>query len=398
MPAWLRLVRVHAPVVVVLALPLLCFDFPGTSDVQIWLDRWAVWSERYGLVGGYVRAHENYPPLGFAVPAFVGFVSRLTSSDAFAVLKAVLFMFLLATTAATYLLTRSVRGALAMHLALTVNAMMHGYLDICFAPFLLASAYFIGRNRPAAGALSFFLAAMLKYQPLIVAPFWVSHVVSQGLEHASWQATAKKLFTTALLPVFALIVVLRLLFGPWFFGSVFATTTQHHWLSGNALNLNWLIASALKPENPLRVDIGAVPGWLLPARCLLLAGYAYALFGYWRSRRDLVSCLLWASVGYLAYFVFNYGVHENHLFLVGVLGVVLATVDSKRLRWLVYWPVAACLNEILFYGFRGTGFELERRVLGLDLTVPFALLNVVMFFVTAVAAWRVGSRPAPSAA
>jgi len=36
----------------------------------------------------------------------------------------------------------------------------------------------------------------------------------------------------------------------------------------------------------------------------------------------------------------------------------------------------------------------ERKVLGLDLTVPFAALNVVMFIVTAAAAWRLSARGA----
>jgi hypothetical protein len=392
MPPWLRLARIYVPVGIVLALPLLCFDFRGTSDVDIWLDGWVPLSQRYGLVKAYTKAHEDYPPLGFAVTSLVGFVSQRTGSDAFVVLKVVLFLFLLANTVVTALVTRSTWGALAMHLALTVNVMMHGYLDICFAPFLLASAYFIGRDQPAAGAVCFFFAGMMKYQPLIVAPFWVLHVVLRGLEQASWQATAKKLVVTVVLPVLGLVLATRLIFGPWTFGSLFATTTQHHWLSANALNVNWLVASAIKPENPLRVGINAVPWWSLPARCLVVAGYGYALLGYWKSRRDLASCLLWACVGFLAYFTFNYGVHENHLFLVGVLCVFLAIGDLSRFKLLVYWPVAACVNEILFYGFRGAGFELERRVLGVDLTVPCALLNVVMFFVTAALAWRMCAR------
>ena len=83
-----------------------------------------------------------------------------------------------------------------------------------------------------------------------------------------------------------------------------------------------------------------------------------------------------ALLGYVAYFIFNVGVHENHLFLATLLAPILWLVEPRR------WPLAAGvivasnLNLLVFYG---AFMRFPRTIGGIDLALPLALSNTVVF-------------------
>jgi hypothetical protein len=364
------------------------FNSPGTSDVDIWLSRWAPLVDRLGLIPAYTQVHENYPPVGFALVGLVGIVAELLDVSSFVVLKVMLLFFLLASSAITYFMTRSVWGTVVMHLTLTVNSMMHGYLDIFYVPFVLLTFHFVRQNAVLPAVAAFLGAVMMKYQPLIIAPFLLLHVALRSRTDAGQTAMIRLLLSRVLLPIVLFTLCALVVFGPWAIGSVFATTTQHRWLSANALNLNWLVAAFIRPERPLHVFRNDWPVWAFIARTLTVVAYAYALRGYWRSARDTSSLLVWTSVGFLAYYVFNCGVHENHLLLVSVLCTLAVIAEPRRLGFLGYWVIATTINEVLFYGFDGRGFPYSLHVGAVDMTVVFALANVLMFALTVYAARR----------
>lgn len=359
------------------AVSLIFLHSPGTSDVPFWLDRrWLPRAERYGIIDGYTRTRDNYPPLSFVVVACVGKLAHHFAVAPLVIYKLALFAFLLASSAATYLATASLWGAAAMHLALTTNSMMHGYLDILFAPFLILTFHFLRNERLAAASLTFALAALMKYQPLILAPVLALHVAVRGVPPLDLRALGRHV-ALAIAPATALMLVARAIFGPWMFESLRAAT-GHSWLSANALNLNWLVATVLNPADPLAVRMESGFTWKLP-RLIFYAALALCLWGYARSRRDAISCLVFSTLGYLSYFMFNHGVHENHLFPAAILGLLGALWEPRRLNYMAYWPLAAIINHLLFYGFTGEGFPYRRDLAGVDLTTLFAALNLIFY-------------------
>jgi hypothetical protein len=88
---------------------------------------------------------------------------------------------------------------------------------------------------------------------------------------------------------------------------------------------------------------------------------------------------LFATLGYLAYFTFNTGVHENHLFLACLLLGLLAHRERTTLPDLAVWAALLNINMVVFYGLDGRGLPFSPVVGGLDLTLPLALLAVLLF-------------------
>ena len=108
--------------------------------------------------------------------------------------------------------------------------------------------------------------------------------------------------------------------------------------------------------------------------------------------------------GYLAYFTFNAGVHENHLFIAMMIALFLAALPdeartgARRTRELaiaVGVVAFAHLNPLLFYSWRGGNRDptLIGGPTGLDISVPLATISIVLFVAT-VLCLRASGRPA----
>jgi hypothetical protein len=118
---------------------------------------------------------------------------------------------------------------------------------------------------------------------------------------------------------------------------------------------------------------------LIP-RILFALFYLSALVIFLRRSNSFENLLRFTIVGYLAYFTWNIGVHENHLFLAGLLVVVLYWLNSSDLPATLIVVLITNINLFLFYGING-GYPYQRVVAGLDVSVPLALFNVVFFLV-----------------
>jgi hypothetical protein len=99
-----------------------------------------------------------------------------------------------------------------------------------------------------------------------------------------------------------------------------------------------------------------------------LLGYGEVVRRYWRAKdRTTAAFLRFSLVGYLVYFMCSAGVHENHLFLAGLLSIALAWQESRWAWVAVVIAIGANLNLVAFYGWRGAGAA--RLFHGVDVTV-----------------------------
>lgn len=169
-----------------------------------------------------------------------------------------------------------------------------------------------------------------------------------------------------------------------------ALGSQHPYLSANALNLGWLTSYFLHvyaPNiyGPLRdggnyiINQSVSQSVFIVHKGFFILFYFFSLFAFLRAKKTFRNLVLFSLLGYLAYFEFNTGVHENHLFL----SVLLA---GYLLLW-GYWKpfsflaVLSNLNLFVFYGIDGRGLVFSRLVGGIDITVAFAILSCIGYFV-----------------
>ena len=182
--------------------------------------------------------------------------------------------------------------------------------------------------------------------------------------------------------------------------------TAHKEVSGNAMNAPW-IGSYIYQVAKYR-ELGPArerdSRWRNPIKAVAAGIVAWILWLQIRVPKTPPNVVLALLGGYLAYFTFNAGVHENHLFIPMVLALFLAALPEdersggSRTRELVLAVgvvVFAHLNPLLFYNWRGGDREptLIGGPTGLDISVPLATISIVLFVAT-VLCLRAAGRPA----
>jgi len=399
---------------------------PGTNDVTLWKE-WSYATTRVGVARIYgvadhppdpaVVAYKgrwkdvNYPPLALYAMAMSGRLYSLLDSefrDGVLLTALVKLPTLLAEVALTALIFATVRraggrtaeargGALAYWLnpAALLNAAVLGYIDPLVAAPTFGALVAAASGWPAvAGAL---LAAgiLTKPQAIFAAPaiglvFWQSR---SKLSDAA-RATAAALVTAA-----AALGGVVAAGGGGNLLRAMASLTHHDVLSGDAVNLWWLVTWVRRAASAAG-DVGLVEAWSRPVRILrisrlveegfpnprpfavaaLLIAFAWGLWRTHRSRDLALHCALTAFV-VQAYFVLGVGVHENHQFLVLPFLAVAAAV-RPRFRWLfMVLSAIVALNLNMFYGFGlGVGYALPRTLTGIDGTVLLAAANLTALF------------------
>ena len=372
---------------------LLFLRSPGTSDVPLFM-RWMDNIDRLGMVGGYAANQTVHPPVYAVIFWIIAKVADGLGVSHFVAFKVSLLLVWLLTGVCLWQWTRNSLTIAAVLLALIPNSLALGYFDIYLAPPLLGALWAARAQRWAAFSLSFALFALIKGQGLILIPFAVIFV-SKAIKRGRGAAHGAARIAVAATAPAALIGILCLgLWGGAFISAVHLAM-HNELLSGNALNLGWILTHYLRSVRPELFGGLAADGtaqWIaIPAthalrmsmRVAFFTAYGAILLMYARRGASLHDFVLYSLLGFLAYFTLNTGVHENHLTYGALLATVLFLIDVRYLPHAVICWLAANANMILFYGLSGRGLGFS-RVVGVDLALPFACVNV-LFFLVAVA-------------
>jgi hypothetical protein len=360
----------------------------GTGDVSIW-DTWMREIYGYGLIGGFAHSGTDYPPLAFVILALIGRCAQAFGTTPLLVLKCSLLLFLFATTGCFYWFSRNLILTAALELSLILNSVALGYLDIYFAPFLIAGFLLLSRQHLNAGLLFYAISCAIKWQPLILAPFVCLYVLNAASERVSGAQSVKKFrITPFVTSALVILVPIFAIFGPSaVFDSLRRAMTYHKFLSGYALNLGWIETWALHLLDPgkygplqngaIDIFIAREPLVVWPDKILFYLSYAAIVFVFTRQRKTFGRLVAYSMLGYLAYFSFNTGVHENHLFLVCCLASILVFLEPEQLVRGINFSLAANANLFLFYGVFGQ--RLNPVIAGVDITLLFAVANLCLF-------------------
>ena len=377
---------------------------PGTFDVTdprrgflVWMDDVVV----LGPVEGYRYNPYDYPPGTKTLLGLAGHAGDALGLSRPNSLKLLLLAFQTLTVLVAFALTGDILLAGALWLCTTTSAIGQGYLDILYAPFLVASLIGLIRNRPLQAWGLLLACCAIKPQPLVLLPFYAVHLTGfGGLKDISRVARDVRVWGAAIWTAIA-VLLLVVTFGrahetrQWSVVQAVQKAAAHKEISGNAMNAGWIgsyvyqvakhrqLGPALERDstwrNPMKVVAATIVAWML-----------WLQIGLPKSPHTVLLSLL---AGYLAYFTFNAGVHENHLFIAMVIALVLATLpDDLRTGWsrtrelmLAVGIIAfAHLNPLLFFGWRGGDREptLIGGPTGLDISVPLAGVSIVLFVAT----------------
>jgi len=335
-------------------LVVVSFNLLGTGDIDVWL-QWADNVYRHGMVDGYKLNEHEHPPLMSLLLLLSVKFALLLGINPFYGIKSSLLLFLVITTIIIYFWSNKNTGLTFLSfLALLLSSMCLSYIDIYFAPFILLSFYCFSKNKVAAGIILFTIAAMIKYPPLIIAPFILVYLID-----ISKKSDKKSIFVLnkILIPVLVVIIPIFIVFGQEPVNAL-VRAFQHPRLSSQALNFNWIITALIYVFQDGRsfldvwgnnIQMLDSPHWAnIMAKILFIFFYLTCLISYLLTDKTIESLLVYCIVGHMSYFMFNIGVHENHLFLSGVLAITLACINIQFKTFAIVICAICSLNLIAF--------------------------------------------------
>lgn len=336
---------------------------------------------------GYVACNSDYPPICMIILYAVSSFAIWMNADLLLTLKGSLFIFLMLTSMVFYLWTRDLMITSVLMLSLLLSSMAQAFLDIYFAPTLLLALWALKNKKTSLFSFLYTISCLIKWQPIILAPFLLIFLFDISSFKDLKTITRKKLFQ-CIVPVIIVLIPIAGVFGFETLRS-FYKATHHTMISGSAMNFNWLLTYALHvlyPEvyGPLQNGYAMVIMKsdsffvnYLP-KILFYACYIICFFKFVRLEKTFMRLLVFSITGFLSYYIFNTGVHENHLFVVSLLAVVLYWIHKDCLAISSFLVLLNNINLLVIYGIEGRGFPIH-RVVGIDITIFISLVSVLFF-------------------
>jgi len=332
-------------------------------------------------------AASDYPPLSFValVPTYLLSVSL----GEFAALKATIFGFQLLSTAMIWAVSRNPWLTVAFNVAVILSGISLGYIDIFFAPTLIGAVWALRASRLLLSAFLLGVTCLTKWQPLLIVPFMIIYILQINTlqPRAVLAALGTRRFGQLVALAGGMGIALFGVFGSEPLIALSQATKNSVFISADALNLGWLEQFSyryfIEGSTQLADQVTFIKEpdrWVYRVhKAMFYLTYITTLFCFVRSAKTLANLLFFTLTGYLCYVTLAPGVHENHAFLLLLLGMLLAGVAPSGVNYGIAALTAtmANVNLFLFYGLDGA--LRQPRGVGLDLTVPIALLFVLIW-------------------
>jgi hypothetical protein len=273
-------------------------------------------------------------------------------------------------------------------------------MDVVPAPFLIGALWAIGNERPVLGFVLLLASILLKWQPLIIVPFLLIHMLRISDFRSLGRALVAPLAWQLLGVLLVTVACVWTVFGEQPLRA-FLWALKHPFLSGNTLNIAWLATyvwqllytPGFAPGDQFSYVV-LTPGELLPYKLVFFLFFIIIMLRFIRVERTFGNCLLFAALGVVTYGVWNSAVHENHWFIALVPAMMLAGyANDSASRWIaILVAVMFNVNLFVFYGI--TGDPVIARTIGVDLTLVLALIFTAIWGLLFWYAWSVPPRRA----
>lgn len=365
----------------------------GTNDVTFFL-KWIKNAREFGIFKGYEVNAMDYPPLASTLLLSSEYIFRLSFIGDSQRIKLFSIGLLLSSFYIFFKVTKNFFLSFSLLIFLTISAASLGYIDVFFLPFFMLSLFYLSKDKFILFSLFYAFSIFIKWQPIIFAPFFLLYVLKKILLQKD-PIKKKRMVLSASVPFFSVLLSVLTLWGlipiakSFIYASLF-----HDFLSGNALNFNWILTWIIRITNPqlfgglteyqifyINDSNDTLIYLFLTLRVIFVALFALMLFEFYQSKLSFENLLKFSTLGYLSYFMFNIGVHENHLFLVIPVLAYLAFLQQKYLIHYVFIGLAFNVNLFLFYGFNGNSDFINRIFFNTDISLLVALLSFIFFII-----------------
>lgn len=351
---------------------------PGGQEMSTW-QRWMSLALEIDPVYAFHADPNAYPPGAVSLLFIAG--TALPGNDPQQVIKLLLLMASVLISVAAGFWLRSWPVAWTT-LAVTgfVGAGL-GLLDVLYLLPLTLAFWALSRERFAVFSFFFATAVMIKWQPAILAPVLLVYLIKQGRSRPH-HAARMRMAAATLLPALAVIGVTVAVFGwPYMRGSLMGAT-QQDMLSGNALNLNWLLSAvALGPDEGWGtvhyMYVAEAPTWMpWMSKTLFILAYVGLIWLCAKVPLSFDGLMVAALAAVVLYGMLAVGAHENHMMLVVPAALfVMASVPELRVEAILALSLPV-VNTLWFTG--PTGTRIEPVLLGsLDASIVGALIFVI---------------------
>ena len=368
---------------------LMCFLMsPGAGDMNIW-ERWMEYVSQYGIIDGYAMQQDMYPPFALLVQYLVKYICPFLSN--FAVLRLTNTFFVVLSLLLAYFLFKDIKVGVLVFSGLFISSNI-GYLDVEMAPFLILAVYFFGREKFWLSGLFFTLLSLIKFQPLIIAPFILIYFIN--IYDSQQQKYKLSIKMKKLLQISIPVIIIWAMVCIIYRGEPLKMLRSALFSSGasiapNALNLGWIIQFVLEKFKPdtfgalnngyISIIWNAPKGYLSFKYIFFILYFITVLLLTMHKEKNSQLVLRYAIIGYTVYFLFNSGVHENHLFLAAFLMILLYVLEPTKTNYgrAVMYIFIFNMNLVIFYGLTGA-LPIYRVIDGLiDPTLILAVFNVI---------------------
>lgn len=398
--SWLTLFLVVYFVVINLAL----IPAEGSPDTVSWAQYSVATVEHINPFLAQTVVDQRYPPLSTAITGAFANLWNLTigPSTTYAISTKLSILFFYALTVFCYIKFTD-RGKLNLKeklliilstLTLIIQTQGLADLNIYLIPSLFFAIYLLFKKKYLFSGLMMGITVSIKWQPVILIPLFILSIFTfKDLMQKNFKPPL--LFLIGLTPI-PILVWFLVIINP---GGLEAFNRSFEYLkygapmlSGQALNLNWIVTYVLHIIDPVKyfsieylgglnrqIPTSQAP-WIFQGTLFIIA-FALITLKYWVSpNKDILKFLAACVLIYFAHHQLNRSAYEKHLFYLPVFMLflyLLKPTSSNRII-LILFDVMAIMNLIFFYGFTGQK-DVNRLFFGFDLTVIFSFFYLIIF-------------------
>jgi hypothetical protein len=364
----------------------------GTDNTNSWIE-WIEYANKFGIIEGYKYKVTTYPPFSTLIlKSFYNLLFFFNSNiTIFYAVKFTIFFFLFLSTFIIYFYTSNFQITIFYFLTFLISSVGLNDLDILFGTFLILSFIFLKKNNLFFFTLFYGCSVLTKWQPIIIAPIILVYISKYNITNKLNFINVKKYFfniRSCIIPFFFLCIFF---FGTYGFLPIIKSlyvSIDHNYVSGNALNYNWIVTWLLKTYDTINYSpiIDGRMNWtkirsknilIYTGQILFILTYIYLLLTFlFLKKKNLADLLLFCAIVSFSYFILNKGVHQNHLFMSALLFILAYTENKKFFTYMIITSIIFNMNLFIFYG--PTGTEVIDRVISksFDLTIFTSILNI----------------------
>lgn len=268
-------------------------------------------------------------------------------------------------------------------------------INIYVIPTLILAIFFLFKKKYMLSGLLFGITISIKWQPVILIPLFGAYLfdLKQNFSLALKNILVFSLgFITC--PVFVWTLVYLQPWGSYTIGRSFDFILNGAaGLSGQAMNLNWIATYLLHIFQPSKylslaeVDYynRIIPTYIAPK---ILQGYFFfiaagvILLRFWLfAKKNIYNFSKAALMIFFTHHILNKSAYDRHLIYTVVFMLLLYLIrpTGGNKKMLILIDIMAVMNMVMFFGITGPT-EMNRLFFGIDITVVFAILYVIIYF------------------